>query len=197
MLELESPPLANQHLEELNKSQRADEAESSPDTQFNPEDYFDRWLADLHSQQPSHEGPDGEGIYFESARASKCEVTFEGVLHFDGYTLGNIRSPEGTLILAKEGRVEADIDVGMAVIRGSVTGNIRAPEGVILDSDARVAGQIHTRILSVRVGALFDGDCLSVPMPAQKTIEELSGRDRHDRVGSAQKAPLLARAQTG
>ena len=63
-------------------------------------------------------------------------------------------------MLAKAGRVEADIDVAKAVISGSVTGNINAPEGVVLDSDARVTGQIHTRMLSVRVGALFEGDCL-------------------------------------
>ena len=84
-------------------------------------------------------------------------------------------SPEGTLVLAKAGRVEADIDVGKAVISGSVTGNINAPEGVILDSDARVSGRIHTRMLSVRVGALFEGDCLFTVDADKPSREKSSG----------------------
>ncbi|MFN2493290.1 MAG: polymer-forming cytoskeletal protein, partial [Pyrinomonadaceae bacterium] len=105
---------------------------------------------------------------------SNCEVTFEGVLHFDGYSIGNIRSPEGTLVLTKRGRIEADIEVGTAVINGSVTGNITAVERVVLDSDARVTGEIHTPLLSVKLGAVFDGDCLFVasaaPVPDEKPL---------------------------
>jgi cytoskeletal protein CcmA (bactofilin family) len=178
MLEVETPVLTKQHFSESRKIQRADATgQSSPDAAFNPEVYFDRWLADVNRNGhrfAAGPGP-GEEIYFESARGSKCEVTFEGVLHFDGYTVGNIRSPEGTLVLAKAGRVDADIDVGKAVISGSVTGNINAPEGVILDSDARVTGQIHTRMLSVRVGALFEGDCLFAAAPRSPGPEESTG----------------------
>jgi len=162
MLETEGPALSKQHFSESH-GRHADATKlAGQDAAFNPEVYFDRWLADLNgmSQRATADGGFDEEIYLESVRGSRGEVTFEGVLHFDGYTVGNIKSPEGTLVLAKAGRVDADIDVGKAVISGSVTGNINAPEGVILDSDARVAGRIHTRMLSVRVGAMFEGDCL-------------------------------------
>jgi cytoskeletal protein CcmA (bactofilin family) len=142
---------------------------------------FDRWLEDLKTA-PKQVAPDVseliEEIYFEAARGSKGEVSFDGILHFDGHTLGNIRSPQGTLILTKESRVEADIDVRAAIISGSVTGNISAAEYVVLDNDARVAGQIHTRLLSVRLGALFEGDCLFVTTSANIRGEDLKDKEK-------------------
>lgn len=140
--------------------------QSSADA-FDTNLYFDRWLQDVQgSQEPFtsevSESAEEEqsGIYIGSFPGSNCEVTFAGILHFDGYSIGNISSPEGTLVLTKRGRIEADINVGVAVINGSVTGNITATQRVVLDSDARVTGNITTPALSVRLGAIFDGDCL-------------------------------------
>jgi cytoskeletal protein CcmA (bactofilin family) len=128
---------------------------------------FSRWLDDLqatrsplaHQAAPVKEEED-PGIYIGSFPGSNCEVTFEGVLHFDGYSYGDITSPDGTLVLTKRSRIEADVDVKVAIVHGWVTGNITASERVILESDARVTGQIVTRALSVKLGAVFDGECL-------------------------------------
>jgi cytoskeletal protein CcmA (bactofilin family) len=134
---------------------------------FDPAAYFDRWLADIAAaaNQPAAELPypndeSDQDIYVESRIGSNCELIFEGVLHFDGYSLGNVMSPGGTLVLTKRGRIEADIDVGTAIIDGAVTGDIKASERVILERDARVKGQIFTRTLSMHLGAILDGDCL-------------------------------------
>lgn len=142
-------------------------ASRPPADAFDPNVHFDRWLQDIQAplKVPAPETleiPDAEdsGIYIGSFPGSNCEVSFEGVLHFDGYSIGNISSPQGTLVLTRRGRIEADIDVAVAVIGGSVTGNITASERVVLDSDARVTGLIRTRALSVRLGAIFDGDCI-------------------------------------
>ncbi len=77
-------------------------------------------------------------------------MSFAGGLHFDGYSLGNVPSPSGTLVLTKRGRIEADIEVGTAIIDDSVTGNISASERMVLERDARVRGQIFTRVRCVR-----------------------------------------------
>ena len=147
---------------------------------FDPSRHFDRWLQDLQGQKPvapeapeTHEEENSE-IYIGSFPGSNCEVSFEGVLHFDGYSIGNISSPEGTLVLTKRGRIEADINVGVALINGSVTGNITAKKRVVLESESRVSGQIRTPALSVRLGAVFDGECVFTALPVPVAVEELS-----------------------
>jgi cytoskeletal protein CcmA (bactofilin family) len=151
----------------LERDLAGDEVTDLCDVVFDPAAYFDRWLADVATavSQPAAELPLtndtlDQDIYVESRIGSNCELNFEGVLHFDGYSLGNVLSPSGTLVLTSRGRIEADIDVGTAIIDGCVTGNITASERVVLESDARVKGQIFTRALSMRLGAILDGDCV-------------------------------------
>ena len=126
--------------------------------------YFDQWWHDLKVSLGALAAGESESdeslrMPIESLPGSNCEVTFEGVLHFDGHSMGNIRSAGGVLVITNKGRVDADIDVGVAVINGAVMGNINASERVFLDIDALVKGQIFTRHLSVKPGAIFEGDC--------------------------------------
>lgn len=151
---------------------------------FDPGQYFDQWWEQMqvsrleHVDEPAPE--EDSRMSIESLPGSNCEVEFEGVLHFDGHSMGNIKSPGGALIVTKRGRVDADIDVGVAVISGVVEGNITASERVFLDSDALVRGQIYTRRLSVKPGAIFEGDCVfidgderSAPLESPDQEEEL------------------------
>ena len=163
------------------------DANTSPATDpFEVSKYFNRWLQDLEAARNplAHETEteiqkDSE-IYIGSFPGSNCEIAFEGVLHFDGYSMGNMSSPEGTLVLAKRGRIEADVNVKAAVINGWVTGNITATESVVLESEARVTGQIQTRALSVRLGAIFDGECLlSAPENSREVAEPPQRKRSH------------------
>jgi cytoskeletal protein CcmA (bactofilin family) len=142
---------------------------------------FDKWCDEMHvvrTRQPTHESQSRDDnpsqIFIESLPGSNCDVTFEGVLHFDGHSTGNIRSPGGALVVTKRGIVDADIEVGIAVINGTVNGNIVATERVVLDSEAVVKGDIFTPHLSVKPGALFDGDCLPVNAEPYSLDEESS-----------------------
>jgi cytoskeletal protein CcmA (bactofilin family) len=151
------------------------------DAAFDPSAYFDGWLADVRAanQEPSLElaaaDPYHEQeIYLESRVGLNCELIFEGVLHFNGYSLGNVLSENGTLVLTRRGRIEADIEVGTAIIDGFVAGNITASERVVLESDAQVKGQIFTRALSMQLGALLDGDCLLTSEPHAQMREAIA-----------------------
>ena len=140
------------------------EIDPGGDSVFDPSRYFDQWCQDLEVSRAAlaaeeNESEAGLRMSIESLPGSNCEVTFEGVLHFDGHSMGNIRSAGGVLVVTNKGRVDADIDVGVAVINGAVVGNITASERVFLDSNALVKGQIITRRLSMRPGAIFEGDC--------------------------------------
>lgn len=163
----------------------ASTVDASVQDAFDVNAHFNLWLDHLQGFQKPITSPTLETsaeetseIYIGSFPGSNCEVTFEGILHFDGYSIGNISSPEGTLILTRRGRIEADINVGVAVISGSVTGNITATERVILESEAQVRGQIHTPALSVRLGAIFDGDCV-LTAPAHHAKVEQRSEETH------------------
>jgi cytoskeletal protein CcmA (bactofilin family) len=145
---------------------------------------FHRWLQDLEAarnplaRETEAEQEEDSEFYIGSFPGSNCEIAFEGVLHFDGYSMGNMSSPDGTLVLTRRGRIEADVNVRAAVINGWVTGNITATESVVLESEARVTGQIHTRALSVRLGAIFDGECLFSAPENSSAVAESPQRKR-------------------
>lgn len=140
--------------------------------------HFERWLKDLQmppapfTPEVSEVQEENPEIYIDSFPGSNCEVTFEGVLHFDGYSIGDISSPDGTLVLTERGRIEADINVGTAIIYGSVTGTITASDLVVLESHAKVTGHIQSPALSVRLGAIFDGDCIFTEAPSAFHCED-------------------------
>ena len=128
---------------------------------------FAAWLDGLRPSEPisrpqSQAGPvehPPADFIVECEEGTDCQISFDGVLHLDGLLTGTIHSEAGTLV-AGLGIIEGDITVGGAVfIEGSVTGNIRATEGVVLYPGAKVWGDVTSRTLSVRPGALFQGDC--------------------------------------
>jgi cytoskeletal protein CcmA (bactofilin family) len=160
-------------------------ADASYADAFDTSSHFDRWLQLQGRQKPlapqeleTSEDENSE-IHIGSLSSSNCKVTFEGTLHFegvlhlDGCSIGNISSPDGTLVLTKPGRIEGDINVGVAVIAGSIIGNLTATERVVLESEACVKGQIRTPELSVSSGAAFDGDCLFPANPEPIESEDL------------------------
>ena len=91
--------------------------------------------------------------------AAPCEMSFKGTLHIDGYFTGNVRSAQGTLVLEQDGEINTDIEVGVAVIHGTVVGNIKARRRIELGSAARVIGDLYTPTLTVEPGAIFEGKC--------------------------------------
>ena len=85
------------------------------------------------------------------------KLSLTGCCKVDSLVKANIRSAFGTLVMTEKGRVEADVDVRIAIIEGCLAGNLRATEYVVLESGARVSGNIHTPSLEVRYGAVFEG----------------------------------------
>jgi cytoskeletal protein CcmA (bactofilin family) len=105
---------------------------------------FEKWLQTLES--------------FAPVEQTESEVLFAGVLRVDSLIKGQVRSAHGTLLLTEPGRVEADVDVRVAVIDGYLHGELRATEYVVLGPTARVYGDIHTPSLSIKDGAVFEGN---------------------------------------
>jgi cytoskeletal protein CcmA (bactofilin family) len=152
-------------------------AAAPSDTRADTRAEFEAWLDRLRPRQASaasrqqqtasidHLKPD----FLVSCTAGDCLISFEGVLHVEGFVSANIRSEAGTLVTGG-GLIDGNIDVGAAFIDGSVIGNIRATERVVLYSEAKVAGNIISPALSTKPGALFEGDCILHESSARRPI---------------------------
>ena len=97
----------------------------------------------------------------ECDQGTDCRIVFTGLLDFSGFLSGSLQSDNGSLVTRARGRINADIEVaGTASIDSEVNGNINATGRVVLNSNARVIGNIKAPALSVKQGAIFEGDCV-------------------------------------
>lgn len=112
---------------------------------------FDQWCRSLNFNLAS------ESARLNNFAPTDSEIIFEGVLQVESLVRGKIRSAHGTLVMTSVGRIEADVDVRAAIIDGYLEGTLRATEHVVLKSNARVSGDIHTQSLTVKDGAVFEG----------------------------------------
>ncbi len=87
------------------------------------------------------------------------EITFKDMLRVNGHIAGKVSSPKGTLIVDASALVDGDIDVGVVVISGTVNGDVVGHERVELGPASIINGNISTRTLTMKPGAVFQGDC--------------------------------------
>ncbi len=92
------------------------------------------------------------------------EATFKGMLRVDGHLSGRISSHDGTLIVSTNGRVDANVEVAVAQIFGTVNGDIIASKRIEMGRVAKVNGNIQTPALVIEQGALFEGSCRMVQL---------------------------------
>src|SRR5215831_1845314 len=94
----------------------------------------------------------GRGAEFEG------KLTFEGTVRIDGKLRGEIFTDD-ILVIGEGADVQAEIQVGVVIVEGSVNGNIRAKRAVELHAPARVHGNIVTPSLFIDKGVIFEGNC--------------------------------------
>ena len=98
----------------------------------------------------------------------KGDITFADRLQVDGKTIGKLTSDSGTLIIGESGQIEAQIDVGVCVVHGTVQGNLIARSKLEIRRTGRVHGDVITPVLLVEEGAVFNG--------AIRMTQEVGGR---------------------
>jgi cytoskeletal protein CcmA (bactofilin family) len=97
--------------------------------------------------------------YFGSDPELNGDMTFRDMLRVNGHIAGTVCSRKGTLIVDARAQIDANIEVSVAVIGGTVNGDIVAHQRVELGPAAKIHGNIWTRSLSIQNGAIFDGVC--------------------------------------
>ena len=99
------------------------------------------------------------------------EANFKAMMRVDGHLSGRVSSSSGTLIVGANGKVDANIEVAVAVIHGTINGDIIATQRLELGRAAKVNGNIQTPSLIIEQGAVFEGTCkmLQMATAAEKT----------------------------
>ena len=96
------------------------------------------------------------------------EANFRGMLRVDGRLTGRVASQDGTLLVGTNGQVDADIEVAIATINGTVNGDIIATERLEMGRAAHVKGNIQTPSLMIEQGAIFEGSCRMLQLKESK-----------------------------
>jgi cytoskeletal protein CcmA (bactofilin family) len=105
------------------------------------------------------------------------EANFKAMMRVDGHLSGRINSSSGTLIVGANGKVDANIEVAIAIIHGTINGDIIATQRLELGRAAKLNGNIQTASLMIEPGALFEGTCKMIKMNAGAVKGKSNGRD--------------------
>lgn len=105
------------------------------------------------------------------------EANFKAMMRVDGHLSGRINSTSGTLIVGANGKVDANIEVAIAIVHGTVNGDIIATQRLELGRAAKLNGNIQTASLMIEPGALLEGSCKMIKMSADTSKGKSNGRD--------------------
>lgn len=95
----------------------------------------------------------GENTIFQGTIKSK------GSIRIDGRLEGSILEGQQVIIGVK-GYVQGDITAESVIVGGKINGNVTAKENIELRPGGQLLGDIHTAILSIGEGAVFEGHCV-------------------------------------
>lgn len=91
-----------------------------------------------------------------------------GIIRLNAHYRGEITS-EGTIVVADQGEVEAEIHTRVISIAGKVKGAVHASERIEIKEHGLVLGDIYTPCLVVEPGGFFDGQChMPTPEPQKQ-----------------------------
>jgi cytoskeletal protein CcmA (bactofilin family) len=108
------------------------------------------------------------------------EATFKAMMRVDGHVTGRVSSSSGTLIVGANGKVDANIEVAIAMIHGTINGDIIATQRLELGRAAKVNGNISTPSLVIEQGAVFEGSCKMLQMSTAAAAADKSKKDKTD-----------------
>jgi cytoskeletal protein CcmA (bactofilin family) len=86
----------------------------------------------------------------------KGELSFDKGMRIHGRMEGKITTA-GRVHVAKEAKLQADVDAGSVLVEGEVHGNLAASDRIELKNSARYEGDLRASKLVVEEGAVFAG----------------------------------------
>jgi cytoskeletal protein CcmA (bactofilin family) len=86
-------------------------------------------------------------------------LTFKETIRVDGRINGKLISQDGTVIIGEDAVVDADVQVGVAIIRGKINGRVEAAQRIEIHAPAQVSGDIIAPAVAIDSGVVFNGNC--------------------------------------
>jgi len=122
------------------------------------------------------------------------EANFKAMMRVDGHLSGRVSSSSGTLIVGANGKVDANIEVAVAVIHGTINGDIIATQRLELGRAAKVNGNIQTPSLIIEQGAIFEGSCKMLQM--SQAADKAKSVKKEEPLDTSRMKPIPADAAT-
>jgi cytoskeletal protein CcmA (bactofilin family) len=120
------------------------------------------------------------------------EANFKAMMRVDGHLSGRVSSSSGTLIVGANGKVDANIEVAVAVIHGTINGDIIATQRLELGRAAKVHGNIQTPSLIIEQGAIFEGSCKMMQMSTAAEKSKKETKKAEEPLDTSKMQPLRA-----
>ncbi|HEX2272205.1 MAG TPA: polymer-forming cytoskeletal protein [Pyrinomonadaceae bacterium] len=120
------------------------------------------------------------------------EANFKAMMRVDGHLSGRVTSSSGTLIVGANGKVDANIEVAVAVIHGTINGDIIATQRLELGRAAKVHGNIQTPSLIIEQGAIFEGSCKMLQMSTAADKSKKESKKVDEPLDTSKMQPLRA-----
>ncbi len=100
-----------------------------------------------------------------------------GMVRLNAHFKGEV-SCEGTVVVADQGEVEAEINARSVSIAGKVKGSVHASERLEIKEHGVVLGDIFTPCLVIDPGGYFDGQChMPAPDPQKQATRDPGAKD--------------------
>ena len=107
--------------------------------------------------------------YLGSDALFKGTLSFEGTVRIDGKFEGVVRTKD-TLVIGETGNMQADLEVGTLVCKGSLNGTVIASEKIEMHPASKITGNVQTPAVSIELGAVLDGHLNMTGRTSEKII---------------------------
>ena len=87
------------------------------------------------------------------------DLNSEGNIKIEGQVAGKVKTSQSVFVIPGA-KIAADVLAGNAVIGGEVQGNLKIGGHLVLQSTAKILGDIACSVLRVEDGAQFSGKCV-------------------------------------
>ena len=107
--------------------------------------------------------------YLGSDALFKGTLSFEGTVRIDGKFEGVVRTKD-TLVIGETGKMQADLEVGTLVCKGSLNGTVIASKKIEMHPASKITGNVQTPAVSIELGAVLDGHLNMTGRTSEKII---------------------------